>query len=42
MECQCVGGEAKFFRYVASGHAFRSGLNQQAENIEAVVLGERS
>ncbi len=42
MKSQCVRGEAKFFRYVASGHPIRARLNQQTENIETVVLSERS
>jgi hypothetical protein len=39
---QRIGREIKLFGYLTSGHAFRPCLYQQAENIEAVVLRERS
>ena len=40
MKRQRVGREVELFRYVAGGHPVRSGLHQQAENIETIVLGE--
>ena len=41
MKCQRVGREAELFGDVAGGHAVRSGLDQQAEDVEPVVLSER-
>jgi len=40
MKRQRIGREVELFRDLAGGHTVRSGLNQQTENIEAVILRE--
>src|SRR6185437_8640225 len=40
MECQRVGGKAELFGDLAGGHALRPGLDQEAEDFQAVVLGK--
>ena len=42
MKCKRVGGKPERFGYLAGGHSLRSGSDQQAKNIEAIVLRERS
>lgn len=41
MKREGVRREAELFRDLAGGQSFRPGLYKQAENIEAVILGER-
>src|ERR1051326_8863557 len=41
MEGQRVEGETELVSHLAGGHALRTGLDQQAEDLQAIVLGKR-
>src|ERR1051326_7202823 len=41
MEGQRVGGETELLGHLAGGHALRAGLDQQAKDLQAIVLGKR-